>query len=170
MLLKWCLTIIQCWRQNGLMGFLDFQLLAASIFIIKLAWHLYTCIIQGNWKYNIFSSYSPATMTILWRVVSVIILMWTTCGKFCVDYPNVVQKSSVGFSRVVILAWIVQMWYSKSSIGCPCIVSFMLCNATQALLWKFWFPRKILRGTMRGHAYKCEVINERYCIWSIINN
>ena len=33
----------------------------------------------------------------------------------------------------------------------------------QALSQKILFPCKILRGTMRVHACKCEVINERYC-------
>ena len=77
-----------------------------------------------------------------------------------------VSYHSRGFSReprVVRFAWIVQMWYSKSSIGCPRVLSLVSCNATQALSWKFLFPHKILRGTMRGDACKCEVINERYC-------
>ena len=55
---------------------------------------IYTCKIQGNWKYNIVSYYSPTGMIILWLVMSVIILMDSRVnhvGKFRMDYPNVVQ-------------------------------------------------------------------------------
>ena len=43
------------------------------------------------------------------------------------------------------------------------MVNLVLCNATQALAWKFLFPREILCGTMHGHVCKCEGINEWYC-------
>ena len=56
-------------------GALDLQLLAASIFAVKLAWHLYTYNIQGNCKYNIVSYYSPTCIIILWLVVSFLWLL-----------------------------------------------------------------------------------------------